>query len=300
MISALRSLLERRARPLPDRIRRLVLVATTIGLAAAAVWAWRSADLRVGDLRWWPIAGLALLAAPVSLGLKAAEFAVAARIAGQRPTGRLATETAVISSAANLLPLPGSLLVTVQTLAERGATYGGAVTASAVPGIAWIGATAIVGGTAIVIEGSPALGAMVIVIGLAALGAAGAMFASSAPAEGRPRLAAAVLAVEIAWLATSGLRFVLAAAAIGLDLTFTQALVLSVAGAASVAIGFVPGGLGVREALIAALSPLIGLDVDQGFVLGVIDRVVWLGFLGLAALGLALSRRSQADQPNAR
>ncbi|MEM9466031.1 MAG: lysylphosphatidylglycerol synthase domain-containing protein [Actinomycetota bacterium] len=292
MISALRSLLERRARPIPDRIRRPILALTTVGLVVAAVWAWRSADLAASDLRWAPILGLALLAAPLSLLLKAAEFAVAARIAGQRPSRRLATETAVVSSAANLLPLPGSLLVTVQTLAERGATYGGAVAASAVPGIAWIGATGVVGGIAIAVEGSAVLAATVIAMGAVALLGAGAMFLATAPASGRVPLAAAVLAVEIAWLATSGLRFVLAASAIGLDLTFTQALVLSVAGAASVAIGFVPGGLGVREGLIAALSPLIGLDVDQGLVLGVIDRVVWLGFLGLAAVALTLTRRS--------
>lgn len=291
MISALRSLLERRARPLPDRVRRPLLIATTIGLVFASVWAWRSADLVRSDLRWGPIVALALVAAPLSLGLKAAEFVVAARIAGQSPSPRLATETAVVSSAANLLPLPGSLLVTVQTLAEGGATYGGAVAASAVPGIAWLGATGIVGGIAIIIEGSSLLGTLVIVIGLAALGGAAAMFSATAPPAGRVGLAAAVLAVEVAWLATSGLRFVLAASAIGVDLTFTQALVLSVAGAASVAIGFVPGGLGVREALIAALSPLIGLDIDQGLVLGVIDRVVWLGFLGLGAVALAATRR---------
>ena len=55
---------------------------------------------------------------------------------------------------------------------------------------------------------------------------------------------------------------------IGVDLTVTQALALSVAGAITVAIGFFPGGLGVREALIAALSPLIGLDLESGVLLG--------------------------------
>ena len=68
----------------------------------------------------------------------------------------------------------------------------------------------------------------------------------------------------------------LAAAVIGVDLTVPQALALSVAGAITVAIGFFPGGLGVREALIAALSPLIGLDLETGVLLGAVDRVVWL------------------------
>ena len=294
MISALRSLLERRAQPLPDHIRRPVLGLTTVGLIAAVLWAWRTADFAVSDLRWGPVIALALIAAPASLVLKAAEFIVAARIAGQSPTRRTAAETAVVSAAANLLPLPGALLVTVRALSEGGVSFGGAVAASAIPGLAWLGATGLVGGTAIVAEGAVLLGIAVIAAGAVALAGAASMFAATAPANGRIRLGAAVLVVEIAWLLTSGLRFVLAAAAIGLDLTFTQALVLSVAGAASVAIGFVPGGLGVREALIAALSPLIGLDVDAGLILGVVDRVVWLAVLGVAALSLA------AIQPSVR
>lgn len=255
------------------------------------VWAWNRAELTLDDLEWGPLLGLALIAAPASLLLKAAEFTVAARVAGQQPPRRLAMETAVVSSAANLLPLPGSLLVTVQTLAEGGASYGGAVAASAVPGVAWLGITGVIGGTALVIEGAGVLGGLVILGGLVALAGAGLVFRATAPPDGRPALIAAILVVETGWLAVSGLRFTLAAATIGVDLTLTQALALSVAGAITVAIGFFPGGLGVREALIAGLSPLIGLDLETGVLLGAVDRVVWLGFLALAGLWLAASRR---------
>ena len=64
--------------------------------------------------------------------------------------------------------------------------------------------------------------------------------------------------------------------------TAAQVLALAVAGAMSVAIGFLPGGLGAREALIALLSPIIKLPLSEGIVLGVIDRVVWISFLALA------------------
>lgn len=294
MLQRVRALLERRAKPLPDRVRRPLLAVATIGLVAAMVWAWNRAELTFSDLEWGPLLGLALIAAPASLVLKAAEFTVAARVAGQQPPRRLAMETAVVSSAANLLPLPGSLLVTVQTLAEGGASYGGAVAASAVPGVAWLGITGVIGGTALVVEGAGALGVLVIVGGLVALAGSGLVFRATAPADGRPALIAAILVVETGWLAVSGLRFTLAAATIGVDLTLTQALALSVAGAITVAIGFFPGGLGVREALIAGLSPLIGLDLETGVLLGAVDRVVWLGFLALAGVWLATSRRRSA------
>ncbi len=291
MLQRMRALLERRAQPLPDRYQRPLLAIATVALIVAMAWAWNRAGLTVDDLSWKSLVALALIAAPASLLLKAAEFIVAARIAGQQPGLRLAMETAVVSSAANLLPLPGSLLVTVKALADGGAGYGGAVAASAVPGIAWLGITGVVGGSALVIEGAAAVGLIVLIGGLVAFVGAGAVFHSTGPSNGRPALVLAILLVETGWLAVSGLRFTLAAAVIGVDLTLPQALALSVAGAITVAIGFFPGGLGVREALIAALSPLIGLDLETGVLLGAVDRVVWLGFLALAGAGLALSRQ---------
>lgn len=291
MLQRMRALLESRAQPLPDRYRRPLLVVATVALIAAMVWAWNRAGLTIDDLSWKPLVALALVAAPASLLLKAAEFVVAARITDQRPGPRLAMETALVSSAANLLPLPGSLLVTVKALADGGAGYGGAVAASAVPGIVWLGITGVVGGSALVMEGAVAVGLIVLIGGVVAFVGASAVFHSTGPSDGRPALVLAVLLVETGWLAVSGLRFTLAAAVIGVDLTLPQALALSVAGAITVAIGFFPGGLGFREALIAALSPLIGLDLETGVLLGAVDRVVWLGFLALAGVGLALSRR---------
>ncbi|MEL0284439.1 MAG: hypothetical protein VW964_07715, partial [Ilumatobacter sp.] len=264
MLQRMQALLERRAQPLPDRYQRPLLAIATVALIVAMAWAWNRAGLTVDDLSWKSLVALALIAAPASLLLKAAEFIVAARIAGQQPGPRLAMETAVVSSAANLLPLPGSLLVTVKALADGGAGYGGAVAASAVPGIAWLGITGVVGGSALVIEGAAAVGLIVLIGGLVAFVGAGAVFHSTGPSNGRPALVLAILLVETGWLAVSGLRFTLAAAVIGVDLTLPQALALSVAGAITVAIGFFPGGLGVREALIAALSPLIGLDLETG------------------------------------
>lgn len=297
MIDNLRRLFERRAEPLPPSLRRALLVVAVLGLIIAMAWAWDRSGLALSDLEWGSLAALALIAAPLSLLLKAGEFTLAARIADQRPSRRDAFEISVVSAAANLLPLPGSLLVTIQTLASNGAGYGQAIRASAVPGVAWLGVTGVIGGAAIAIAGPVVLGVLVLLTGAGALGVASFMFHSTAPAHGRAALASAVLVIELAWLAVSGLRFTLAAAALGVDLEPSQALALSVAGAATVAIGFVPGGLGLREALIAVLAPLIGLDIETGILLGVVDRVVWLSFLSLAGLTLS-GRRNSVGRSN--
>ena len=288
MPTALRRLLDQRAQPLPPALRTTLLVASGIGVVVASIWAWRSSGLAVGDIEWLPIIVAFVVAAPASLVLKALEFHVAARIADQRPLLRRSLDVAVVSSAANLLPLPGSLLVTVRSLSEDGSTYGRAIAASAVPGLTWLGITGIVGGIAIGVEGTPWLAAIVVVCGLAAGAGAALLFRSTAPADGRAALLASVVGIEAGWLAISAFRLGLAVSALGVSIEPTQAVALSVAGALTVAIGFFPGGLGVREALLAGLAPLIGLSLDTGVLLGSLDRVVWLAFLAVAAAILSL------------
>ncbi len=294
MRTALRRLLEQRAQPLPPVWRNVILVVAAFGVLVASVWAWRSSGLDAAALRWTPIVLLLLVAAPLSLLLKAAEFALAARVAGQRPPTSRLLEIAVVSSAANLLPLPGSLLVTVRSISEDGSSYGTALAASAVPGFTWLGVTGVGGGIAIVIAGPPLLGALIIALGIAALSATLILFRTTAPPTGRFALGASIVVVETGWLGLSALRLGLAVTALGVDIEAAQALALSVAGALTVAIGFLPGGLGLREALLAGLSPLIGLPFDTGVLLGSLDRVVWLLFLAIAGAFLASSRRAPA------
>lgn len=291
MPAVLRRLLDQRATPLPATARRSILVVAGVAILVASAWAWRSSGLSGRDIEWVPVVLALVVAAPASLALKAAEFRVAARVVGQRPSRRRSVDVAVVSSAANLLPLPGSLLVTVRSLSEDGSSYGRALAASAVPGLAWLGITGLVGGAAIATEGPWWLGAVTVAAGVGALVSAGVLFSNTAPADGRVGLAATILAVEAGWLAVSAVRLGLAVTALGVSVAPTQALALSVAGALTVAIGFFPGGLGIREALIAGLSPLIGLPFDTGILIGSLDRVVWLLFLAIAA-GLVLRHPS--------
>jgi hypothetical protein len=278
----------------------LVTVVTSVVLVVASVWAWRSAHLSFSSIDWFAIALAFFVAAPATLVLKMLEYDAAARLIGSRAGPRRAVEVAVISSAANLLPLPGSLIVTTRSLSEQGATYGSAVVASSIPGLAWLGLAGMIGGASIAVAGSLPIGLAVAVAGAAVELAAGAMFRRSAPEHGRMRLALRILAIEASWVFFSGFRMWLVLRAIGVSATAAQGLALAVAGAMSVAIGFFPGGLGAREALIALLSPVIKLPLSEGVVLGVIDRVVWITFLSLAALILVVARartRSSADAP---
>jgi hypothetical protein len=297
MVAALRRLLERRAKPLSRRSQLIIVAVTTVALVVATIWAWRSANLSLSEIRWWPIAVAFFVVAPATLYLKMLEYDAAARVIGSHAPWRRALDVAVVSSAANLLPIPGSLLVTTRSLSEQGATYGTAVVASSIPGLAWLGLACLIGGAAILIAGAPIVGVVVFTCGAVATGAAFVMFRRTAPAHGRVVLAIRIVVIEVSWVALSGLRFWLLLYALDVSATAAQALALAVAGAMSVAIGFFPGGLGAREALIALLSPLVDLRFSEGLVLGVLDRVIWMTFLTLAALGVAAGRARANRSP---
>lgn len=288
---ALRRLARRRAQPLNSRLQSAVTVVAAVGVAGATVWAWQSTELTLAELSWWPLAAAFFVTAPASLALKSAEYQLSARIVSQRPSQSRSLGVAVVSSAANLLPLPGSMIVTVRSLSEDGSSYGPALSAGAVPGLCWLSITGLVGGTAIAVEGPPLLGAFVISGGLVAGIAATRLFLTAAPAPRSAGLAVSIILVEAGWLLVSALRLGLAVTALGVSISPTQAVALSVAGALTVAIGFFPGGLGLREALLAGLSGLIGLEFDTGVLLGSVDRLVWLSFLAVSGGVLLLVRR---------
>jgi hypothetical protein len=294
-MAAIRRVLDQRAKPLARRTQLTVTLVVSIGLVVASVWAWRRANLSLSAIDWVALAINFFVAAPATLVLKMFEYDAAARLIGTRARPRRALEVSIVSSAANLLPIPGSLLVTARSLSEQGATYGEAAFASVIPGLAWLGIAGVIGGISVGIAGNAIIGAVVFAGGCACLGVAAAMFLRSAPASGRLRLATRIVVIETSWVGLSGFRMWLALRAIGVEATPAQVLALAVTGAMAVAIGFLPAGLGAREAFIALLSPIINLPLSQGIVLGVIDRVVWISFLAVAAIALAIWRSSHPE-----
>jgi hypothetical protein len=294
-MSRIRRVLDQRAKPLSRRTQTIVTIVVCALLVVASVWAWRHARLSFSDIDWTAILVLFCVAAPATLGLKMLEYDAAARLIASRAHFRRALDVSIVSSAANLLPIPGSLLVTAHALSEQGATYGDAAFASAIPSLAWLGIAGVIGGGGVVVAGNAIIGAVLAVGGLACLGVAGFMFLRCAPPRGRPQLAVRIVVIETSWVGLSGFRMWLALRAIGVSATPAQVLALAVAGAMAVAIGFLPAGLGAREALIALLSPIINLPLSQGVVLGVIDRVVWITFLALAAAVVAVWRSSHPE-----
>lgn len=261
----------------------LFVAAFAFGLGAVP-----SEDLH---LTVWPLVVLAVVVVPLATVANGLEYAVAARIGGHRVAMGEALEISVLSSAANLLPLPGAALVRVRAMRRRGSSYRQALAVTVVVGGAWLATSLVLAGALLALrrgatEGvavAAVLGAGVLGLGAIAVGVG----RLAPPGEARP-LVAGLLGAEVLAVVVAAARFLLVLRALGLDVAVEQAVALTVAGVVASALGFVPGGLGLREALAGAIAGLVGLPVATGVLAAAVDRLVGLPVLALLAAGVSV------------
>jgi hypothetical protein len=192
----------------------------------------------------------------------------------------------VLSTAANLLPIPGAVLVRSRALRQRGTGIGSALAVTAAIGVAWVGVTALLAGGLQVVLGDAALGAAVLAGGALALAGAWLVVARTRGVTLAGADVATVLAVEGVAVFVAGGRLLLTLWGLGYSASVTQGVALSLAGSLGSAVGFLPAGLGVREVLAAGIGPIVGLPAAVSLVATAVDRL--LGLVVLAAVSAVL------------
>ena len=245
------------------------------------------------EITAWPFALLALVAVPAGNVANACEFAVAARMAGRRVPAAEALEVSVLGSAANMLPVPGAALVRMRAMRRGGTGYGRALSITAVVGGAWLATSLLAAGAFLAVHREPTVGggSVAATIGAGSLGLAAVAVAirSLAPASSASRLCGALLATEVLSVVVAAVRYLLVLRGLGLDVAVEQAVALTVATVLASALGFVPGGLGLREALAGVIAGMVGLPAATGVLAAAVDRLV--GLPVLAALAAAFAAR---------
>ena len=251
------------------------------------------------QLTVWPLVVLALVVVPLATVANGLEYAVAARIGGHRVALREALEISVLSSAANLLPLPGAALVRVRAMRRRGASYRQALAVTVLVGGAWLATSLVLAGGLLALrqwDTERVVAAAVLGAGVLGLGAVATGVARLArPGQAQP-LVAALLGAEVLAVAVATARFLLVLHALGLDVAVEQAVALTVAGVVASALGFVPGGLGLREALAGVIAGLVGLPVATGVLAAAVDRLVGLPVLAVLAGGVSVRAGRRAGR----
>lgn len=271
------------------RLKRVVLLVALAFLIGGVVFSLKQQPEVLQAADWRPILLVVLAGIPITIFLAALEFIVTGRLIGQSVPLRRALDVTVVGTAANVLPLPGSVLVRIASLKLGGARYGEATVAVLFVGVSWVAIAFIYGGGFLLYLSADLAGGLFLGGGLVLLAG---LVLFTIRVWGKTVSAGAVMAIKLGLVATDAWRLYLCLGAIGIPASFAQASALPVSTAVAAAIGFVPGGIGVQEALAAALSPLVGLTVASGFLSVTLNRILGLAVIAPVALHLAIRHRS--------
>lgn len=254
----------------------LVLMAIFLVLLALAILQFPSD--RVDRIRIAP-GLLAVALAPTTLLANALSYRAQAHLIDIEVGGRDALRTTLLGSAANLLPLPGAVVVRTADLVDRGASAKAAAGTTGVGALAWLGLSLFCAVPTLLWQGSVA--AWPVLFG--ALVALGASFAGSFRLGGSIwRWSAVVVASAGLVIALAG-RYVLLVWALGYDPS-GSAVALVAVGALSSAAGFFPSGIGLREILAGLTATLVDLPAAVGYLVAAIDDVAWIVTVAIGVL----------------
>ena len=278
------------SRPGPGRRRLGLALALVLFVGGAVLGALSLPDVEQ-EPRWELLAVVGLVGLPLTLAVNAAEYQVTAAILDYRIPFVAALRVGVLATAANLLPIPGAVLVRAHAVRKLGAPYGKIVLSTGAVGICFVGTTCLMAGAVLAASGELAFGGVLLGAGLVLLALALVLLVRERGRRTGVRLLLATAARATAAIVVKAGRLYLILVAFGYDAGVTQALTLTLAAIIALSLGFFPGGLGAAEVLAAALSPLVGLSAAVGFVASAVDRLVSLFGLAVIAGGVILLDR---------
>jgi len=228
---------------------------------------------------WWAFVVLAAITSPLTLGLNAAELLTIARL-GEVHLDRVAAfRISVVGSVANLLPIPGALLIRSSALYRAGMSLPDVAMTNGLAAGLWLALSGAAMGAALLCCHTVA-GATITVAGVLV---AATLAVRLARYQGW-RLALQLLGIEAMTVGVTSLRVGLAFVAIDQSVDAASAVVIGASQPLSAAAGVFPGGLGLRELLSGLLARAVDVSSDAAILAAVVDRVTGLAGLGAVVL----------------
>lgn len=274
--------------------RRVALVASIVLFVGGIVIAYRTMPEVERTLEWWPIVMVIVFGVPALMLLNAVEYAASARVVGQRATPVESLRVAILARAANLLPIPGAVLVRSHALKRSGSSYRHAFGVTAVIGLLWFACGAVLAGLWQIPGGLWQAGIPLAALGLALIPVGHLMLRRIGGDEYRTGVTVAILAIESGMILVKAVRLHLILGAMSVDPAFSASVALSLSGVLASLFGFFPAGLGLRELFAAGIGPLVDVAAAPALLAASIDRLVALPLLAVVALVLAVTARRRS------
>src|SRR3954471_24688818 len=129
--------------------RRPLLLAAAVVFFVVGFLGWRALPAEDRHLNLVAALVVMVVLAPLTTLLNGLEYAGVARLVGKHPPLPRALHIAVLGTAANLLPVPGAVLVRVDALRREGTSVRRSTAASACAAFLWGAAAAVLAGLAL-------------------------------------------------------------------------------------------------------------------------------------------------------
>jgi len=267
-------------------VRRLIGV-LAVAIFAGFLYAARGSIPTWNEVEWPYLATSAFIVSPVMVLWMGAQYRLSGKLTGHTIHVGEASRIAILSGAANLLPIPGSVIIRAEALRSKGVTFKRSALASALVGVAWLGSSGVLAGILILSE-NLVVGVVALVLGLAGLGMYAAGVRSLVPPE-EVRNLVVLGALQGAGMAlTAGLNLFVVTRGLRFDASVASTFLVSTSGVISAAIGIFPGGLGLREAMAAGLSGFTGLTAAEGTLAATTVHLTIVVVLLLAAIAISV------------
>lgn len=267
-----------------QRLRKVGLILAVAIFGSGFVLAINHLPKESLEFRLELILAYAFFLPPITYLFQSIELTLNARAVDVRLPRRTAAEIVLYANAATYLPIPGGLLTRTAALKAHGVSLarsgsvvllftGLAGTVSfAYAGFWTLGRDHSFGWAALMIATVGAISCIIIAI----------------RAQVRAMIVAWEVLLRIVTTFYESACLVLIFAAIGSTVSFSQVAVLVISGFIAMALTIFPSGFGVREGIVALLSPLVGIDPATGFVAAATARIIAMAWMAILALGIAL------------
>lgn len=269
----------RKAKSALARFRAPLFAAALILFGWGVYWSIGQLDLRWSNINLPALFALILILAPLSIIYGAVNFMVMARAASLDVPFTSAFKTSAISQFAAILPLPGGALVRGGAMMARGSTMRGAASHVTINALLWIACAAIAAGISLIAISNSLHPASIAIAAGGAIAAASCMAwlvkVSSLP------VALSVFALRIIGVALSALRLTCAFYTIGVAINYWQAFPFAFASILGTASSIAPAGLGISEALAAAIAILSGITSAAAFLAVGLNRIIGIAVSGI-------------------
>lgn len=249
---------------------------------------------KVESLNFWLLIPSYLVVAPAMQLANALEFRAQGRMLGEEIPLKECHNVTLNASMANMLPIPGSVLVRTVRLSKNNDKKHAALT-SIIVGLCWLGVSLVIGGLSLSFYSRYVIAAGLVLAGLALT--AGSFHLYSRLTSSMPQFVQ-LLGVQIYLTAVSTLNMYLAFRTVGFLIGTLQTTVVIVSGPVASSVGVFPSGIGLAEGIVSFLSTLIGIPATVGFIAAALARLnIIIGILlGKSATIVGSRLTSDADQ----